>query len=582
MPLVQLPSNNIRPQSSRSEVATFSRPLAFYVVVVLIGLIFTFRLFYLQVVRGDHYRQQALAEHQKKFEIPAKRGIIYAHDGDRLVPLVLNETRKLIYADPRYVKDKSKTAQTLKDIIGGEAGEYEKLLNGNHVYVILARDVTLDQADKLAQKKLPGVGQTDTPKRVYPQGQLASQVLGFVNGSGQGQYGVEDFFNKELQGKTGQLKAVTDINGVPLAAGDSSIQQAPKDGENVNLTIDLNLQRYLETALKSATETTKAKGASAVILDTKDGSIKAMGNYPSFDPAKYSEVKDYNVFSNRIVSTPYEAGSVMKVFTMSTALNEGVVSKDSTFADSGSVKVEDRTVKNSRAWGIANPTMTQVLQYSLNTGVVHLFKQLGGGSFNKQGREKLHDYLVDKYRFNATTGIELAGEAGGDIPDATTNDGDNVRYANISFGQGMTVTMLQVVAGLNAVINGGTYYKPAIQEKNVGQTIAKNIVKPEVGADLRDMMRSVIKGSAFDKPGYYVGGKSGTAQLLDANGNYTDDKTTGSYLGFIGSKQADYVIMVRVDEPDSSQGFSGTTAAAPLFSSICGYLIQYYAMAPAS
>jgi cell division protein FtsI/penicillin-binding protein 2 len=226
--------------------------------------------------------------------------------------------------------------------------------------------------------------------------------------------------------------------------------------------------------------------------------------------------------------------------------------------------------------------MTQVLQYSLNTGVVHLFKQLGGGEFNKQGREKLHDYLVGKYRFNAETGVELAGEAPGDIADATTGDGDNVRYANMSFGQGMTVTMLQVSAGLNAIINGGTYYKPTVQDKSAGQAVARNIVKPQVSSDLRDMMRAVIKGSPFDKPGYYVGGKSGTAQLLDANGNYTDSKTTGSYLGFIGSTQPEYVIMVRVDEPDSTQGFSGTTAAAPLFSSICDYVIQYYAMAPAS
>ncbi len=561
------------------------RPAVFYIIVVLIGSIFTIRLFQLQVIKGDHYRQQALAEHQKKFEIPAKRGIVYAHDGDRLVPVVLNEDRRLIYADARHIKDKEKTVSSLKEVIGGNEADYYKALENNErAYVVLARSIPVAQADKLKEKNLPGIGFTNTSTRVYPQGQLASQVLGFVNNNGEGQYGIESFFNEKLHGKTGLLKAVTDVNGVPLAAGDSSVQQAPQDGEDVQLTIDLNIQKNLEAALKKTTEDTRAKGASAIVLDTRNGAIKAMGNYPSFDPTKYSEVKgeDYGVFTNRITMTPYEAGSVMKVFTMSTALNEGVVTKDSTFSDTGSVKVEDRTIKNSRQWGIANPTMTQVLQYSLNTGVVHLFKQLGGGQFNKQGREKIHDYLVNNYHFNQPTGVELADESKGNIPEATTNDGDTVRYANMSFGQGMTVTMMQVVSGLGAIVNGGTYYKPAIQDRAVGQVISRNIVKPQVTTDIKDMMRSVIKGSPFDKKGYFIGGKSGTAQLLDSNGNYTDDKTTGSYLGFLGSKSPDYVIMVRVDEPDSSKGFSGTTAAAPLFSSICDYLIQYYAMAPGS
>ena len=580
MPLVQRAPSQVPIRAD-----TQRRPALFYVVLVAMGLVFVSRLFYLQVIRGDHYRSSALAEHQKKFEIPAKRGVIFAHDGDRMVPLVLNEARRLIYADPRYVKDKEGTARTLKEVLGGEEATYKSLLEKDDTaYVVLAKNVSQDVGNKLADKKLRGIGQTDTPSRVYPQGQLGAQMIGFVNGSGEGQYGIEEYFNKELSGKTGQLKAVTDINGVPLAAGDSSIQQAPKDGETINLTIDLNLQRYVEEALKNTTEQTKAKSASAVVIETSSGAIRAMGNYPTFDPNHYEDVggDNYGVFSNRVSSTPYEAGSVMKVFTMTAALSEGVVSKDSTYTDTGSVKVEDRVIKNSRNWGNQSRSMSEILQLSLNTGVVHLLKQLGGGEVNKQAREKLHSYLVDRFHFDAATGVQLAGESGGTIPDVTTGNGDNVQYANMSFGQGMNVTMMQVATTLSAIVNGGTYYKPSVVEGQTSKAVAKGIVSSQTSEDLREMMRFVIKGTPFDRKGYYIGGKSGTAQLYDASGNYTNDKTTGSYLGFIGSKSPEYVIMVRVDEPDSSKGFSGTTAAAPLFSSINGYLIEYYAIPPGS
>ncbi len=577
MPLVQ---RQHRPVVADDSVV--NRPALFYVCLVVAGVLFIGRLFYLEVIRGDYYRQQAMAEHQKKFEIPARRGVLYARDGNKRIPIVLNETKRLVYADTRYVRDKRKTAELVAKEIGGEASTYERLLNLKQEYVVLAKNVPLSKGDALRKRSVAGIGQTDTPVRVYPQGQAAAQVLGFVNGDGEGQYGVEEYLNSQLKGQTGLLKAVTDVNGVPLASGESSVQRPPQDGKDAHLTIDINLQRSVEEALKAMFERSKAKSASAVVLEAKTGAVRAMGNYPTFNPNEYTKVAadNYGVFSNRTISVPYEAGSVMKIFTMATALDKGVVTKASTFPDSGSVKVEDRTIKNSRNWGNANRSMTEVMQLSLNTGVVFLFQQLGDGRYNEKGRTIIHDYFTGHFRFGQRTGVQLAGESGGGISKPTTGDGDNVRYANMTFGQGMTVTQLQIASGLAAIVNGGTYYKPSITDEQTKQVVSRNAVGAQVGSDLRDMMRAVIRGTAFDKPGYYVGGKSGTAQLLDNNGNYTDEKTTASYTGFIGSKDADYVIMVRVDEPDSRVGFSGTTAAAPLFSSICDSVIQYYGLSP--
>ena len=576
MPLVLNPRNR-EPAKKESFIG---RPAFFYVFLGILGLIFFSKLFYLQIIKGEYYRSQAASEHQKKFEIPAKRGGIYANDGERKVPLVLNETKKTIFADPRYVKDKDGTAKIISEVIGGETETYKKLLESNSAYVVLLKNVPKSKGEELAERQLKGIGQTDTPSRVYPQGNLGAQIIGFVNGEEKGQYGVEEFFNESLHGKTGQLKAVTDVNGVPLAAGENSVLVSPKDGEDIHLTIDINVQRKIEELLKETTEKSKAKSTSAIVIETKTGRIRAMGNYPTFDPSKFTEVTDYSVFSNRISSEPYEPGSVMKVFTMSSALDEGAVNPSSTFQDRGSVKVDDRTIKKSRDWGNGTKPKVQILQYSLNTGVVFLLEQLGGGQINQQAREKLHHYFVDKFRFSQLTGLEISGESKGLISEVTTGAGDNVRYANMTFGQGMNLTMIQVASALNSIINGGIYYRPTIiQKSDQPDVVDKEVIKQQTSSDIKNMMKQTIDASPFKKPGYYIGGKSGTSQLLDSSGNYSEDKTTGSYIGFVGSSDAEYSIMVRVDEP-KTQGFSGTTVAGPLFQEVFNYLIDYYGIAP--
>ena len=569
-------------------------------LMIAVGAIFVIRLFYLQVIRHDYYAAEALKEHTSKFTLPAQRGQIYAQVGSgQLAPLAMNESSYTVYADPRYVSDISKTADTLREIVGGNTvdGFEDALKNKDLQYTVLAKQISQKQADLLEKKELPGVGMKEQDKRVYPEGQLAAQVLGYVNNDGQGQYGIEQFLNNDLAGKAGLLKAVTDVHGIPLSVGDNNVQEPAKNGKNIVLTLDRNIQSFAEQALKEGLEKVKAKHGSVVVMDPKTGGVLAMANLPTFDPAKYYEVTDYGAFTNSVVSSPYEAGSVIKTFTMAAGLNEGVVKPNTTFDNTGKVKVGDAEIRNVLQNVNGKRDMTEVFEYSLNTGVVFVLKQLGGGNLNVQARDKLFGYFTDNYLFGKKTGIEQSGELAGEIISPDQAEGNDVRYANMTFGQGMDTTMIQVAGAFSAMVNGGTYYKPHLVggylnddgdiSKATPQTLKNNVLSPQVSQQLNDMMRTARQRSMknVDRPGYFVAGKTGTAQIIDPKtGKYSDDNAVGSYLGFGGNSNSDprYVIMVRVtDAKLSSSVYAGSEAAAPIFASISNWLIDYLKVRPA-
>lgn len=582
--------------------STQSRAFTMRLVVVCIGLILTARLFYLQIVRHAHFDKLAVAEQQKKFTIPATRGTLYFRDGDTVVPAVLNTTVYTLYGDPKEVTDINKVVDRLSEKLQLDRGKMKSLLgNKESSYVVLSKRLTKAQVDDLLKdrKDLQGINVTPVPQRVYPEGQLAAQVLGFVNDEGKGQYGVENALNEKLGGKEGLLKAITDVNGVPLSLDDATnVAKAPQNGQDTVLTIDRNIQAKAEEALAEGLKRSRATKGSVIVMDPETGAVRAMANAPSYDPARYYDVGDdaYQKFQNRVVSDQYEAGSVIKVLTMATGLNEGVVNKNSQFNNQGYVQVDDARIKNVEQDVNGTRTMTDVLKYSLNTGVVYVLSQLGGGDINGQAREKLYNYFTDHYGFGAVTGIEQAGESTGSIYGPKTEQGNNVRYSNMAFGQGMGVTMVQAAAAFSAVINGGDYFKPHViegalnadgQVESKTQTpTKKGVVNEATSAAIREMTRTALKESSavssLVRPGYYVGGKTGTSQTIDSNtGKYTEDKTIGSYLGYGGDEKPRYVIMVRVDDSNIGAGsFAGSAAAGPIFGEMSNWLIDYYNIKP--
>lgn len=565
-------------------------------IMLAIGAIYIARLFVLQIVQNEYYEAEALDEHTSKFTIPATRGLIYAKDGnDSSVPLVLNEPAYTVYADPRYVNDTEKTASFLRKVAGGNVvdGFEDSLNDKERQYVVLAKMVNSDQANLIKQENLPGIGLKKQERRVYPEGQLGAQLLGYVNSEGSGQYGIEQQMNDLLSGTDGMLKTVTDVNGIPISINNDNVQTPAQNGQDLLLNIDRNVQAYAEQALKDGLEKAKAKTGSVIVMDPQTGAVLAMADCPTYDPAKYYEVSDYDVFTNHVVSDPYEAGSVIKSLTMATALNEGVINPDTTYQNSGSVQVDDATIKNVLQTVNGTRSMTEVLEYSLNTGVVYALKQLGGGEINRAARDKLFGYFSDNFMFGKLTGIEQSGESPGQIIAPDQAEGNNVRYANMTFGQGMDTTMVQVASAFSSAINGGTYYKPQVvdaylKDGEISQDIKPEVVKNGVvTADTSSKLRQMLveaRSKSFknvDKNGYVIGGKTGTSQVIDsATGKYTDDNAIGSYVGFGGNDTPQYVIMVRVKDAKVSNGETAGAVTAPIFADISNWMIDYLKIQP--
>lgn len=564
-----------------------------YALLLTVLAIFFVRLFYLQVIRYDHYKTAALSDQLKQYEIPATRGTISAYDGDKTLPIVLNEQLYTLYADPTYVKDVNKVADSVAQVIGGDSSTYAGLISDGKKkgsrYVILGKKISEDQNNKITALKYPGLGTQGIDYRTYPQGTLAAQTLGFVNDDGVGTYGVEQALNTQLKGTPGELKAITDIHGVPLAASTGNIQKPAVPGQDVVLTLDVAMQKQLEAILAKDVQADKSEGGSALIMDVNTGAIKAMANYPSYDPSKYSDVTDPSLFTNNVVAHPIEVGSIMKPLTTAAALNMGAIQANETYNDPAKWTVDGFTITNIEEDGPAGVRSIQdILNLSLNTGATWELMQMGGGQINQKARSSWYDYMVNHYQFGKQTGVEQGYEASGYVPKPADNGaGIDLTYANTTFGQAMTATALQMGAALSSVINGGTYYQPHLvagtldSQGNLQATkpkiVKSNVVSPKVSADLIPWMQYTIDHHypqpPFDQTHYTVGGKTGTAQIAKPGGGYSDTDFNGTYTGFVGGDKPQYVIVAFVLKPHNG-GYAGTQAAQPVFVDTAHMLIN--------
>lgn len=573
----------MRPQATDNRISfNLPRLRLWYGILLVIFAVFLVRLFYLQVIQHDYYRKAALQGQFKEYEIPAERGVILAKDGNSEVPIVLNEEVFTVFADPEYIKNPSEAAERLKSIIGGDQTKYEELMKEKTRYSILAKKVPADQAKKIDQLEIKGLGTRSVSQRVYPQGTLASQVLGFVDDEGNGRYGIEQYFDKELRGVNGNLKAITDAQGVPLVANKDNVLNEPQDGKRIVLTIDMSMQRRLEDMLKNHLSEVRSDSGSAIIMDPNTGEIKAMANYPTFNPAEFSKVEDAKIFANSSVGEPLEVGSIMKTLTVAAGLDKGVITPNTTYYDPGFYKIGDATVKNvEEDGGAATRSVADILRYSLNTGATYILMQMGGGKINEQARTTWHDYLVNHFMFGKKTGIEQGYEAEGYVPSPTDGFGLDIQYANMAFGQGLNITPVQMLAAFSATINGGTYYRPHLAAGGSvdSYTVKKNIIDPGLSPILREMHEnSVAKNYTFLKrPNYKIGGKTGTAEVSKPGGGYYDDRYDGTFVGYVGGETPEYAIMVSVNEPKIG-GYAGRSAAAPMFGKIVDMLTGNYAV----
>lgn len=538
------------------------------IILAALGLIVV-RLFFIQVIEHNYWVDKAVGQQTLLETIVAKRGDIYMMEGDEPVKVVMNQTTYSIIIDPQITRK-----DQLKELLDKYAADYVTAdidavyeVEGLR-YSVVAKNIPRDLAAKISEEKVGGIWFKEGNKRVYPEGEMAAQALGFVNEDGVGQYGIEGALNEQLAGKNGLLKTISDVNNIALSIGNDNVKIPAVNGEDVVLTLNRGLQKKTEEILADAVANNPdgATNAAAIIMDPNTGEVLTMASVPTYDPAKYDKVEDWTSYLNYVTEVPYEPASVCKTFVFAAALNEGVMTPESTYYNTGSTVVETATINNASKDAVVYGTinMRTALNWSLNTGSIQALKWLGGDAenVNEAGREKLYDYY-QRFRLGQPTGIEVAEATG--IVHSPNEEGlyaPNLTYAEMTFGQGTSLTMIQVASAFSSIINGGYMITPTMIKGTMqnGKLVSEpydgkddgQVITSDTSATMRQMLhdtRSLYWKK--DNPGYYLGGKTGTGQVyLEEIGRYSepDGETTASYLGFGGVEEElpKYVIMVKM------------------------------------
>lgn len=564
--------------------------------LLVVMAVIVVRLFGIQILQHDEWVEKAVAQQTLMNVLKAERGEIYMMDGDDPVAVVMNATVYTVIVDP-MLAEPEETEKVLASILGDKrVAEWRDVFADRKLrYYIVGKNVERKAAEKIAEADLDGVWLQANTERVYPEGTLAATLLGFVNAEGVGQYGVEGSLNEQLAGKDGLLKTVKDVNNVALSIGEDNIKIPAQDGENIVLTVDKNLQYNVEKILTRKAGEIGFKNISALVMNPNNGKVLAMANIPGYDPADYGNVGSAEDYVNHVLEDPYEPASVCKTFTFATGMEYGVMTADKTFYNENVTYVDNWPIKNSvqKAELIGQTDMQTALNWSMNTGSTQVLRWLGNSEteITAGGRERLYEYYHNRFGLGKETGIELYENIGLVQEPHAEIDGIDSTYANMTFGQNMQVTMMQVAAAFSSVINGGNYYTPTIVAgkmengkfvANEAKGIERVTVSQETSAAMREMLyntRRSMRANGTDPAGYYIGGKTGTAQEIK-DGKYSFDETVATYIGFGGTEGdlPQYVIMVRVWEEGKTAG--GEAQALPVFNALNYYVRDYLHVKP--
>ena len=552
------------------------------------------RLFVIQIIEHDTWVARAEEEHIVQNKIKATRGEIYMMDGDQPSIAVMNETVWTVVVDP-MVANEEKVSYVIDSVAKDKkVAEWKDVFSDKtRRYYVVAKGVKRDAIEKIKKEELAGVWYSKNNARVYAEGQMASSLLGFVNANGEGQYGVEGALDKELAGEDGVLKTVTDVNNVALSIGNDNVRVPAKDGKNVVLSIDKNVQYRLEKVLQHGLERSGTTHAAGIVMNPNNGEVWAMANLPTYDATNYANVEDASVFVNVPLESAYEPGSMCKTFSFAAAIDQGKMTPETTYNNAGFLVVDNWNISNAYKGQLGVITMQTGLNYSLNTSSMTALMLLGGdpNRITQRGKELLYEYYYDKFGLGQYTGIELF-ESPGYVTKPTDEDAYNSRFANMTFGQGLNVTMMQIAAAFSAVINGGDYYKPTIVAGEVTKDgefkyqdspePVRQAISKETSATMRQMLWGVRVGNRLrgeDRDGYFIGGKTGTSQGIK-DGAYTFDETIGNYVGFGGraGELPEYVIMVKIW--GEGLKMEGEKDAMPIFNEMNDYMIDYLKIKP--
>ena len=536
------------------------------------------RLFYWQIISSDKLQRAAASQHFIEFTVPAARGAILDKDGN---PMVINQPAFLAYAESHAITDIRAFANTIGSQLSLEVPTLvSQLSDPNRVWVPLAHKLELSKVSELKTLGLSGLGFEKEPKRFYPEASSSAQVLGFVgsdiNGTDRGYFGLEGYYDRQLRGSEGMIRVEKDAHGIPLLIGEEE-RLSPQDGRSLVLWIDKVVQQIVERRLAAGIEKYGAKQGSVVILDPQTGGVIAMASIPSYDPRNFSQY-DKSLYTNPVVASSYEPGSTFKTLVMAAAIDHKLVTPNTVMDESGPIAVGPNFIRTWNNQYHGKITMSQVLEYSSNVGMVFVARKLGKDAFLSE---------IKGYGFGKPTNIDLEDESSPELrPDDQWREIDE---DTASFGQGIAVTPIQMVRAVASLANGGKLMEPHVVKEirdehgkiiPVLPKMVAQVISPETARIVTEMMvQAVDLGEAkFAKPkGYRIAGKTGTAQIPVA-GHYDATKTIASFVGFAPADNPKFVMLVTLREPSSSQW--GSETAAPLFFNIARDLFAYWGIPP--
>lgn len=546
------------------------------VMTALLGAI-GYKAWKVQIVDGARLRALGQAQYLHQLEVPAPRGSIVDANG---VELAVSVAVDSIYADPKMVVEPTRTARLVARALDLPFREVDAKLATEKRFVWLKRRVTPEEARRIRELGLPGIAIAKEWKRHYPGRELAGTVIGLISSDGRGIEGVELAHDDVLRGDDARLPVLRDARGGVLVAGGlgEGLAAPAPSGATVTLTIDRFIQYTAERALADALKEHKARAGVVVVLDARSGEILALAASPNFDP---NDPRTRGEARNRPVTDVYEPGSTMKVFTIAAALEDGAVkATDYIDVESGRIQIGTKTIRDTH-FERRMLTVTEVMKHSSNVGTVKIARRLG--------REKLAEWFR-RFGFGSRTGVDLPGERTGVVRDPRR--WGEIGLATGAFGYGLTVTPLQLAAGMVAVANGGIWYRPTIVKRVTaadGRVLhadapeGRRILRPETSRALVDMLKAVMeKGGTGEKikvPGFVVAGKTGTAHKVDPRtGKYAADLYLASFLGFAPADDPRIVILVMIDEPRGKKYFGGQVAG-PVFARVASEALKYLGVA---
>jgi cell division protein FtsI (penicillin-binding protein 3) len=549
--------------------------------IVMIGSVFGLlfltvvgRAFYLQILQHENLVKKADKQHQHRVDLTPARGSILDRNG---TPLAESIHMDSCYAEPHRINDVGGTAAVLAPIMGIPKDELVARLSVNKSFIWLERWLAPEVATRVKNMKLPGIGFAPESKRFYPNKEIAAHVVGFTGHDPNGLEGIELKYDSTILGNTGYMITERDALGRNIAVKNTVIKNS-SPGKNIVLTLDKTVQFITEKELAKAVIENNAKGGMALVMESDTGKVLAMANYPTFNPNAYSRYS-LTQLRNHVVADSFEPGSTFKVFTIAAALDSGSIKPGDLYnCENGTYRIADRTIHDDHPH--SRLTVSEIIKYSSNIGAA----KIG----TKMGEEKLSAYLRN-FGFGGRTGVDLPGESSGNLK----RHWYGVDLATISFGQGVSVSAIQLVSALSAVANGGNLMRPYLVEQildddgTVVQKFEPQVVRRVISQDtawkVTKMMETVTgdggTGMKAALEGYRVAGKTGTAQKVDpVTHAYSPTKRIGSFVGFVPADKPKLTIVVIIDEP---QGVKyGGVVAAPAFRGIAQSSLAYLKIQP--